>query len=249
MLWLRIEAPFAVSRPMVAGWYRPTAGFLSHSSAYGLVLNLAGIESRLGEHEPGHGGKVPASLTRPGLPAFRLALGLPEGDRKPTAQSVYQQLHNYPVGKDAGIDPALAKGRKNNIAPVRRELLCDVRALIVIDADAELEEAVRGGLDGVRNTGRYGLPFLGDNNFTPDVIEPVEPTPAHWYALVGDRSGRPRPGTTRLTTHIDRVSSAGSRSALFAPAADPSDNPPESALVPVGDRDRFDAWLRERPTR
>ena len=71
MLWLDIQAPFAACRPLVAGWYRPTAGFLSHSAVYGLVLNLAGIESRLGEHEPGHGGKVPASLTRTGLPAFR----------------------------------------------------------------------------------------------------------------------------------------------------------------------------------
>src|SRR5690606_1605987 len=129
MLWLRIDAPFAVSRPFVAGWYRPTAGFLSHSSVYGLVLNLAGIESRLGEHEPGHSGKVPASLTRSGLPTFRLALGLPEGAREPIVQTIFQQLHNYPVGKDTGIDPSLAKGRKNNIAPVRRELLCDVSAL------------------------------------------------------------------------------------------------------------------------
>src|SRR4051794_38632647 len=120
MLWLDIQAPFAACRPLVAGWYRPTAGFLTHSAAYGLVLNLAGVESRLGEHEPGHDGKVPASLTQPGLPAFRLALGLPEGGALPGVQSLFQQLHNYPVGKDAGIDPVLAKGRKNNIAPVRR---------------------------------------------------------------------------------------------------------------------------------
>src|SRR5262249_55834823 len=79
MIRIAIEAPFAPCSPMTAGWHRPTAGFLTHSAAYGRVLNLAGVESRLGEHEPGHPGGVPASVTRDGLPTFRLALGIPEG--------------------------------------------------------------------------------------------------------------------------------------------------------------------------
>jgi CRISPR-associated protein Cas5t len=245
MLWLDIRAPFAACRPLVAGWYRPTTGFLTHSAAYGLVLNLAGVESRLGEHEPGHDGRTPASLTRPGLPVFRLALGLPEGAAQPSVQTVFQQLHNYPVGKDAGIDPAFAKGRKNNIAPVRREILCDVHAVVVVDAEAELEEAVHRGLRGGLVTGRYGLPFLGDNNFTPDRLDPLTPIPTRWYTLAGGRPGRPRPGTTRLTTYIDRASMAGSRSALFAPEDRAEDRPPETALVPVGDHTRFDAWLAD----
>ena len=32
-------------RTFTAGWYRPTATFLTPSAAYGLLLNLAGIES------------------------------------------------------------------------------------------------------------------------------------------------------------------------------------------------------------
>jgi CRISPR-associated protein Cas5t len=246
MLWLEIQAPFAACRPLVAGWYRPTAGFLTHSAVYGLLLNLAGVESRLGEHEPGHDGKTPASLARPGLPAFRLALGLPEGTGLPAVQTVFQQLHNYPVGRDAGIDPALARGRKNNIAPVRRELLCDVRAVAVVDADADFEAAVRRGLGGGGNAGRYGLPFLGDNNFTPDRLELVAPAPARWYTVEARRGGRPRAGATRLTIHVDRASMAGTRSALFAPEPEPSDRPPDSALVPVGDPARFDGWLRDQ---
>jgi CRISPR-associated protein Cas5t len=243
MLWLEIRAPVAACRPLVAGWYRPTAGFLTHSAVYGLVLNLAGVESRLGEHEHGHDGRAPASLTRPGLPVFRLALGLPEGAAPPSVQTVFQQLHNYPVGKDAGIDPALAKGRKNNIAPVRREFLCDVHAVAVIDAEADFEVSVRRGLGGGSGASRYGLPFLGDNNFTPDRLEPVEPIPVRWYTLAGGRAGRPRPGTTRLTTYVDRASMAGSRSALFAPEERAGDRPPDPALVPVGDPARFDSWL------
>jgi len=61
MLWLRIEAPFATCRTFTAGWYRPTATFLTPSAAYGLVLNLAGIDSRLREGAEGHDGKTPAT--------------------------------------------------------------------------------------------------------------------------------------------------------------------------------------------
>src|SRR5215213_7054894 len=102
MLRLYLKAPFASCRTFTAGWYRPTATFLTPSAAYGLVLNVAAIESRLYEHEEGHDGRTPASLMRPGLPAVRLAVAaLPDGGRAglPRVQSLYQQLHNYPVGK------------------------------------------------------------------------------------------------------------------------------------------------------
>src|SRR4051812_39178914 len=113
MLRLELEAPFAVCRTFTAGWYRPTATFLTPSAVYGLVLNVAGIDSRLREEGPRHDGKVPASLTAPGLPAVRLALGVRAGDHAtddpyPRVQTIYQQLHNYPVGRDAGIDAAIA---------------------------------------------------------------------------------------------------------------------------------------------
>src|SRR5947209_1102234 len=101
MLGLYLEAPFAACRTFTAGWYRPTATFLTPSAAYGLILNVAAVESRLREGDPGHRGAVPASLMRPGLPRVAIALGAPPGDREghfPSVQTVYQQLHNYPVG-------------------------------------------------------------------------------------------------------------------------------------------------------
>src|SRR4051812_22770774 len=98
MLCLYLEAPFAACRTFTAGWYRPTATFLTPSAAYGLLLNIAGIESRLREEDSAHDGRIPASLTRGGLPSVRLALGLPvregEPERFPTVGTVYQQLHN-----------------------------------------------------------------------------------------------------------------------------------------------------------
>jgi CRISPR-associated protein Cas5/DevS len=75
MLAIYVEAPFAVCRTFTAGWYRPTATFLTPSAAYGLLLNLAGIETRLREEDPAHRGSVPATLTRRGLPSAKLALG------------------------------------------------------------------------------------------------------------------------------------------------------------------------------
>ena len=68
MICLYIQAPFAACRTFTAGWYRPTAGFLTPSAAYGLLLNIAGIESRLREEDAAHDGSAPASLIRPGLP-------------------------------------------------------------------------------------------------------------------------------------------------------------------------------------
>lgn len=248
MIWLALEAPFAACRPMMAGWHRSTAGFLTHSAAYGLILNIAGVESRLGEHEPGHPGVVPASVTRAGLPAFRLALGLPEDADLPRVGTVYQQLHNYSVATgNAGIKPEFALGRKNNIAPVRREILSDLRAVVVIQTDDDFAQLIRRGLRGERNDRRYGLPFLGDNNFTLDRLEEIEPIRVRWFALA-EAGGRmpPRAGTTRLSTHIDRLTPVGTRSALFAPMEGSSATPPESALVPVGNSPEFDHWATKQ---
>src|SRR5262249_57166213 len=97
MLALYIEAPFAVCRTFTAGWYRPTATFLTPSAADGLLLNIARIESRLREEDDRHDGRTPASLTMPGLPAARIALGavaaVPEPESFPPVQTIYQHLH------------------------------------------------------------------------------------------------------------------------------------------------------------
>jgi CRISPR-associated protein Cas5t len=251
MIWLAIEAPFAAFRPMTAGWHRPTAGFLTHSAAYGLILNAAGVETRLGEHEPGHPGGVPATVTRPGLPSFRLALGLPEGADLPRAGTVFQQLHNYSVAAgNAGIKPEFALGRKNNIAPVRRELLSGLRAVAAVEADGDFVELIRRSLRGGRNDRRYGLPFLGDNNFTLDRLDEVEPRPARWFALADSARGEPpRAGTARLTVYVDRLTPVGTRSALFTPTGETSAAPPEPSLVPVGDPLEFDRWAARHRAR
>ena len=113
--WLHIRAPFAAFRGFQAGVYRSTSPVMPPSAAYGLVLNLAGIEMR----EPVDG---LTTLIRSDLPRLRIAVGLVKAaDRS----SLYQQLHGYRVGTDekTKMMAALTKGAKYQVVPVRRELL------------------------------------------------------------------------------------------------------------------------------
>lgn len=243
MLTLYLEAPFAVCRTFTAGWYRPTATFLTPSAAYGLLLNLAGIETRLREEDTSHPGSVPASLMQSGLPPVKLALGasafrrvqrqfveIPDRHaRFPKVQTVFQQLHNYPVGSSGGERAATTYGNKYNIAPVRREILVSLRVVLAMDGNSELEGRIRDGLSG-NVAGRYGLPFLGDNAFLPDRIMPLnEPLAAHWYEQVASDDSKIRPQTTRLTVWIDRADLSQTRSELFAPTPEASSDIPASA--------------------
>jgi CRISPR-associated protein Cas5t len=262
MLLVYVEAPFAAFRTFTAGWYRPTATFITPSAAYGLLLNVAGIETRLREGEEGHDGNTPASLIRDGLPAATVALGVAMfrlcssrrvpvmgADVFPRVQTVYQQLHNYPVGKGNKVDDPenpgqkiyqgdvaarRSGGNKYNITPVRREFLSDVRAVIAVRTDADTEDLIRRGLSGDPPGTRYGVPFLGDNAFLIDRLELLtEAGPVRWYEKVSSAGDfGPRERTTRLTVLIDRGDLSRTSSALFTPV-EPSNVIPETAWVEI----------------
>jgi CRISPR-associated protein Cas5t len=230
MLRLYVQAPFAAFRTFTAGWYRPTAAFLTPSAAYGLALNLAGIETRRDD------GLSAMTVTRFGLPPARIALGaIPDEPRGPypTVQTIYQQLHNYPVGASGKQRKEDAKGSKYNITPVRREFLADLRAIVALDfyQHAEVEVLIRQALNegAPKSATRYGLPFLGDNAFLIDKIQVCnEPVAACWYGRLGDGDDtRPVPHSTRLTIWVDRHDMSGTRTALFAPIEPASEEPPE----------------------
>lgn len=244
MFAIYVEAPFAAFRTFTAGWYRPTATFLTPSAAYGLLLNVAGIESRLREGEPGHDGRTPGALLKPitntwqdgaGLPPVELALGAPEflvrrgriipspeEEWFPRVQTVFQQLHNYPVGKSGEERAESAKGNKYNITPVRREFLSGLRAVIALRGNDEFATRVRRGLAGESVSSRYGVPFLGDNAFLLDRLEEVpESGPVRWFERISPETGGGiRQRTSRLTMLIDRADLSRTTSALFAPGQD-----------------------------
>lgn len=218
--WLRVRAPFAAFRTFQAGVYRATSPVMPPSVAYGLVLNLAGIEMR--EYSP----KSATTLIRPNVPRLRIAVGIV---KPPELCSLYQQLHTYPVGNSGAEFQSRTHGAKYWIAPTRRELLVDYNSIIGVESPRELElaEQVRRGLRGELT--RYGLPFAGDNNFLFDRLEIIEqPGAARWYTPIAP-DDEPRRGSCRLTVGIDRSDNSKTSSVLFAPTIGSAIEPPASA--------------------
>lgn len=102
---------------------------------------------------------------------------------------------------------------------MRRAFLSGLKAYICADGSPETEEQVREGLRGLRLCA-YGLPFLGDNNFLIDRLEPVDhPQEAFWFRPVPPGGGGLREHVTRLTVRIDRADMARTTSALFCAGA------------------------------
>lgn len=220
-LWLRVRAPFAAFRPFQAGVYRATTPVMPPSAAYGLVLNLAGIEMR----EPSVG---PATLIRKDVPSLQLAVGTVNLAEH---SSLYQQLHSYPVGNSGAEFRPRTHGAKYWIAPARRELLVGYDGVIGVRSpdQTELFDRARRGLRGELDQTRYGLPFAGDNNFLYDRIDlSTPPTSTIWYTPVLP-DDPPRKGSCRLTVGIDREDNSRTTALLFAPASERSSVPPESA--------------------
>jgi CRISPR-associated protein Cas5t len=218
-LWLRVRAPFAAFRWMQAGVYRATSPVIPPSAAWGLLLNLAGVETR---EEA-----TPTTLVRGDAPPLRIAVAMLE---TPEQATLYQQLHTYPVGTsgEEGLKPR-THGAKYWIAPARREILVGFDCQLgVMAEDGALLAQIVDGLSGLRNGSRYGLPFAGDNNFLIDRIDVLgDPLPARWYEAMGPDEG-PRRGSCRLTVGIDRADASRTSTLLFAPTR-PLPRPPDAA--------------------
>ena len=246
MLALYIQAPFAAFRPFSAGSYRPTATFLTPSAAYGLAMNLAGECTRLDD------GLSAMTVTKFGLPRARIALGADPVHPYPSVQSVYQQLHNYTVGRGNKVDDPenpggksyqaeiaqrRVKGNKFNITPVRREFLSDLRAIVALDFfdRDDIERVIRLAVTTPSNDpARYGLPFLGDNAFLLDKVQVLDGSPeAIWYSQVDTDAQGLVARSTRLTIWIDRQDMSKTRSAIYAPGTKPSSAIPDSAWTSI----------------
>lgn len=221
-LWLHIRAPFAAFRGFQAGVYRATAPVMPPSAAFGLVLNLAGIEMRSNQREP-------TTLIRQDLPCLRLAIGtVPETESE--VCSLYQQLHSYPVGNSGKELKPRTHGAKYWIVPVRREFLTGLDIVLGIQTEeVKLLDKVSQGLRGELNQSRYGLPFAGDNNFLFDRIDILEePQPTHWYVQMHPEES-PLRNSYRLTVGINRSDNSKTTSYLYAPIQEAVIEPPSNA--------------------
>jgi len=220
-MFFQVRAPFAAFRWFQAGVYRATSPVMPPSSAYGLILNLGGIEIRQHVTDP-------ITLIRADAPALRIAIGVvTPGERC----SLYQQLHTYPVGSSGAESKARTHGAKYWIAPVRREVLVGLDCIVGVQCSAaDLLDRVRKGLKGELKIKRYGLPFAGDNNFLIDQIQEVSvpPEATAWYARM-QPDDPPRKGSCRLTVGIDRADNSKTTSFLFGPIETASSAPPDLA--------------------
>lgn len=229
-IWLELRAPFAAFRWLQAGVHRATSPVIPPSAAWGLVLNLAAVETR--------DSKVEGNITQVRQDAPPLELCVGEIGRS-TKATLLQQLHTYPVGSSGKEFKDRAFGGKYWIAPVRREFLVDFHCIVGVRGPQSILSRVKDGLAGVHNAERYGLPFAGDNQLLFDSIDlHSEPAPARWYKLVtpGDP---PQRGTCRLTVRIDREDSSNTSTVLFAPTSEATLDVPASSWV----------WVPREPRR
>ncbi|HEX2688322.1 MAG TPA: CRISPR-associated protein Cas5 [Kofleriaceae bacterium] len=220
---LRLDAPFSAWRWMQAGVYRGTYPVIPPSAAWGLVLHLAGIETRGSLRE------VVTSI-RSDAPPLEIAVGVQRAGRRSV---LYQQLHSYPVGRSGAGLKTRTFGNKYWIAPAKREVLVGLIALVAARGAHEIIGRVADGLAGRTAGPRYGVPFAGDNQFLFSRIDVVAADErARWYEPVRGTSLVRDP--TRLTTNIDRRDSSRTHAPVFAPG-EPGPCPP-GAWVWVGPR-------------
>ena len=220
-LWLRVRAPFAAFRGFQAGTYRGTSPVMPPSTAFGFILNLAGIEMRDSLNQP-------ITTIREDLPRLRISIGVISHSER---CSLYQQLHSYLVGNSGKELAARTKGAKYWIAPIRREILVGYDGILGVQSDDEtIFERVKQGIYGELDVPRYGLPFLGDNNFLLDRIDIIgePPEATRWYSRMQPNES-PRKGSCRLTVSINRLDNSKTTSYLYAPTFESSKQPPRDA--------------------
>lgn len=221
-IWLELRAPFAAFRWLQAGVHRATSPVIPPSAAWGLVLNLAAIETRDSMAE------VNITPVRPDAPPLELCIG--EVGRS-TKSSLLQQLHTYPVGTSGKEFKERTFGGKYWIAPVRREFLVDFHCVVGVRGPRSILSRVGEGLAGGHNAERYGLPFAGDNQLLFDRIDlRRDPSPARWYTPASP-DDPPRSGSCRLTVLIDRGDSSRTSTVLFAPISEPTADVPKASWV------------------
>lgn len=261
MITVGYAAPFAVFRDFTAGYFRATFPFVPPSVLYGLLLNIAGIEMRavLG---PG------PTETRADLPRFRIASGAVPAQssdhsfasltgltRMPGRGVLLQQLHTVPVGSSSKERIPLTKGNKHHIAPARRELLTALRGVCVVEGPAEFEALITKSLSEPpdshqSDSERYGLPFLGDNNFFLEHLELLTPgdQQVDWLVLSDPKEESDEEDDEddsneifsedsfpfRLTIWADRTGMKGTRDAMFRRRSGSLRHPPAEAWIEVG---------------
>lgn len=207
MVYIYFKASFGAFRSFKSVEMSPTAEFITHSAAYGLLLGVAGIDRQ--DKQKFVGAKI--------------AIGM---KRLPKVGRTYQQLIQGRRELDG------KKGGHFNLRPFWREVLVGLEGYIGLD-HSELESLVRLGINQPSELRYWGLPFLGDNNFLVERIDAFDrPSACQWLCpLTGDET--PNGGRLfYLTVWTDYQDSTGSKSLLFY-LENADDAAPQKAWIPI----------------
>lgn len=216
---LFLKAPFAGFKMFCGGDFLPTFPFLPFSTAYGFLLNVAGIEMRQ------YNGLEQTTIQE-GLVKLRIAMGAREF---PHRQQRYQAIHRHLLGKDENLERNFCL--KTNISPARREFLSNIQIYLQVEGGKEFEQRFLDGLEGKLD--RYGALFLGESCYLIDSLEIVDDfEPAHWVVAPDSQQNVFKP--MRLPVTIDRTKSSKTDMRLFGFTREKSANVPDQAWVEVG---------------
>lgn len=184
---LRVQAPMAVSRPLVTNHQRGTYQVLSPSLIYGLICNIAGIETRIMKE-----GSVSYTM-RDDVPPIDFNIGY---TKMPITSTVYE--HTLKLMQNSNELAKLGDARINkcrqSIQPKRTSYLYGIDMYIIVHADEHIIRRIHRYMDGIldpmMNTPdmRYGGLFLGSNNCILSSLAVVDTVPEKLYWMVDTTS-------------------------------------------------------------
>lgn len=221
--WVLAEAPQAAFKGLTGGSYRPSYPIMPPTAAWGMILNLARINTNRAME-----GRNKLSSVKFDLPSGRVAIGV---RYHPTKSTLYTQAHHYLVGSAGKELAAQCHGQKSWIAPVTREILIDLSMVIGVQCSTEIRSRVEAAISGDLKDPRFSIPFAGESGFMFSSLSLVdEPPMAFWYrpVLPGED---PQPGVCSLPVKVDFADSAKSCYRLFAPTENPMPAPPSGVWV------------------
>jgi CRISPR-associated protein Cas5t len=238
-LIVRVTAPHAVFKMHSAGAFQGTLPVMPPSTAYGLVMNMAGINIR-GEPTPVRkadaGYFSTLSIDKAKCPKVSIAVGL---FSVPERGVILYHAHRYLSVLNKPDVERLGKykpyGRKNAITPTKQQFLVNYDGAIGIRAPENLIEKIMDTMLGRKAHG--GVLFAGSSDY---LIESIQATdkPAAWYSILTKSELHKRlekseipPGLIRLPVSIDRDNCTKTLSMMFAPVETYTNNPPESSWV------------------
>ena len=175
-LILHIKAPLGVSRQLSTESHRGTYPVLSHTTLYGLLCNLAGVEMRV--YDP----NFKNMAIRTDLPKIGIRVGyvsLPMHSR--LFEHTLKKMKNGDKKSEIGD---VGKACRQFIKPKRTDYLTKLDLYVEVSARSELIDRIRRYITGVNvdtilgtDKVRYGLPFIGTNNCTVQSIDIVDTFP------------------------------------------------------------------------